>query len=112
MVKLLFQGIAFAILFIMAMYLNRAWAQTTVIGPGIGGYTATAMGPYGGRNAYAAGYSVANVMQPVFPIARVGAVPVVVVANGYNPNVLVGPLSGIADLMNVTVPFLDQSFFR
>ena len=66
----------------------------------------------GGNNAPAAGYSVANVLQPRFPTTAPGSVlyaPPMLVPD--NPMILVGPLPGVPSLMAPVTPFLNQSYF-
>lgn len=66
----------------------------------------------GGNNAYAAGYSVANVLQPRFPTTAPGSVlyaPPALVPD--NPMILVGPLPGVPSLLAPVTPFLNQSYF-
>lgn len=64
----------------------------------------------GGNNAPAAGYGVANVLQPRFPTTAPGTTP------GYgfvpeSPYVLVGPMAGPSALLAPVTPFLSQSYF-
>lgn len=65
----------------------------------------------GGNNAPAAGYSVANVLQPRFPTtAPAPSTYAPWVAD--NPYVLVGPLPGPSALLAPVTPYLNPSFFH
>jgi hypothetical protein len=64
----------------------------------------------GGNNAPAAGYGVANVLQPRFPTTAPGTAP----SYGFvpeSPYVLVGPMAGPSALLAPVTPFLSQSYF-
>ncbi len=62
----------------------------------------------GGNNAPAAGYGVANVLQPRFPTTAPGSTPSFVPESPY---VLVGPMAGPSALLAPVTPFLSQSYF-
>ena len=65
----------------------------------------------GGNNAPAAGYSVANVLQPRFSTTA----PVIAPNYGLiqdNPYVLVGPMAGPSVLLAPVTPYLNPSFFH
>jgi hypothetical protein len=64
----------------------------------------------GGNNAPAAGYSIANVLQPRFPTTAPGSSPTPWVAD--NPYVLVGPMAGPSALLAPVTPYLNPSFFH
>ena len=64
----------------------------------------------GGNNAPAAGYSIANVLQPRFPTTVQESRPTPWVAD--NPYVLVGPMAGPSALLAPVTPYLNPSFFH
>ena len=66
----------------------------------------------GGNNAPAAGYSVANVLQPRFPTTVQGPSPTPTPWVADNPYVLVGPLPGPSALLAPVTPYLNPSFFH